>query len=97
MEQFISVKCADGIAEFIGEEIFPGYFKVTGVSGMPLNIHAAHPERGIYKVTDAASFAVEQEPSEPIDPTDDEFTDGVIFDRAEYQQRADTYALGMGA
>lgn len=31
------------------------------------------------------------------DPADDELTDEVIFDRTEYRQKADTYALGMGA
>ena len=31
------------------------------------------------------------------DAADDELTDEVIFDRTEYRQRADTYAMGMGA
>ena len=95
-QPILTIQCTDARPDFLGEEIMPGYFRVTGSSDPVLqSLIAARPEFNVLRID--ADCTLTQDEAEPTDPRDDEPLPVELLEaRAWDRQRDDLYMTGMG-
>mgnify|MGYP001167424007 FL=1 len=97
-QPILTILCTDARPDFMGEEIMPGYFRVTGSSDPVLqSLITARPEFNVMRVD--ADCTLVQDDAAPVefDAADDApLPVELVEARAEYAQRNDLYMTGMG-
>lgn len=97
-QPILTIQCTAARPDFMGEEIMPGFFRVTGSSDPVLqSLITARPEFNVMRVD--ADCTLTQDDAEPVefDAADDApLPVGLLEARAEYAQHNDLYLTGMG-
>ena len=97
-QPILTIQCTDARPDFMGEEIMPGFFRVTGSSDPVLqSLITARPEFNVMRVD--ADCTLVQDDAAPVefDAAEDEPLPVELTDaRAEYAQANDLYITGMG-
>jgi len=97
-QPILTIQCTDARPDFMGEEIMPGYFRVTGSSDPVLqSLITARPEFNVLRID--ADCTLTQDDADPVeaDPRDDApLPVELVEARADYAQADDLYITGMG-
>ena len=97
-QPILTIQCTDARPDFMGEEIMPGFFRVTGSSDPILqSLITARPEFNILRVDADCTLTQDDAAAIESDPRDDEPAAVELLEaRAEYAQRNEMYLTGMG-
>lgn len=94
-QPILTIQCTDARPDFMGEEIIPGYFRVTGSSDPVMqSLITARPEFNILRVD--ADCTLTQDDAEPVEADPEPLPVELVEARADYAQRDDLYLTGMG-
>jgi len=97
-QPILTIQCTDARPDFMGEEIMPGFFRVTGSSDPVLqSLITARPEFNVMRVD--ADCTLVQDDAAPVefDAAEDEpLPVELVEARADYAQADDLYITGMG-
>ena len=97
-QPILTIQCTDARPDFMGEEIMPGFFRVTGSSDPVLqSLITARPEFNVMRVD--ADCTLVQDDAAPVefDAAEDEpLPVELVEARADYAQRNDLAIVGMG-
>ena len=97
-QPILTIQCTDARPDFMGEEIAPGYFRVTGSSDPVLqSLITARPEFNIMRVDADCTLTQDEADAIESDPRDDEVPVELTDARAEYAQINDLQMTGRGA
>ena len=98
-QPILTIQCTDARPDFMGEEIAPGYFRVTGSSDPVLqSLITARPEFNIMRVDADCTLTQDEADAIESDPRDDAPLPVELLDaRAEYAQTNDLQMTGRGA
>ena len=97
-QPILTIQCTDARPDFMGEEIAPGYFRVTGSSDPVMqSLITARSEFNVLRID--ADCVLTQDDAEPVefDAAEDEpLPVELVEARADYAQRNDLHLTGMG-
>ena len=94
-QPILTIQCTDARPDFLGEEIMPGYFRVTGSSDPVLqSLIAARPEFNVLRID--ADCTLTQDDAEPVEADPEQLPVELLDARAWDRQRDDLYHIGMG-
>ena len=94
-QPILTIQCTDACPDFMGEEIMPGFFRVTGSSDPVLqSLITARPEFNVLRI--GADCALTQDDAEPVEADPEPLPVELLEARADYAQRNDLYYTGMG-
>jgi len=97
-QPILTIQCTDASPDFMGEEIMPGFFRVTGSSDPVLqSLITARPEFNVMRVDADCTLAQDDAAPVEFDAADDApLPVELVEARADYAQRNDLYLTGMG-
>ena len=94
-QPILTIQCTDARPDFMGEEIIPGYFRVTGSSDPVMqSLITARPEFNVLRID--ADCTLTQDDADPVEADPEPLPVELLDARAWDRQRDDLYHIGMG-
>ena len=95
-QPILTIQCTDARPDFMGEEIAPGYFRVTGSSDPVMqSLITARPEFNVLRID--ADCTLTQDDAEPVEADPEPLPVELLDARADYAQANDLQMTGRGA